>query len=149
MCPTSESAAKRWPSPRTQDRSLLLHLRHDAKTTSVFLDFHRASPDWDHNLPATGERGSPSLTFLPTRGASRKESQGALVMQSLGSRSVVAPLGQAQRKRRMATIYLTSNTEIESRQMAGDQDFTELIVDSSLSGRSPAPLQYAGDRLGE
>ena len=53
-------------------------------------------------------------------------------MQSLGSRPVVAPLGQAQRKRKMATICLTSNTEIESRQMAGNQDFTDLIVDSSL-----------------
>ena len=43
-----------------------------------------------------------SLTFLPTRGASRKESQGGWVMRSLGSRPVVAPLGQAQRKRKTA-----------------------------------------------
>ena len=60
-------------------------------------------------------------------------------MQSLGSRSVVAPLGQAQRKRRMATICLTSNTEIESRQMAREQDFTELIIDSSNPGPAFMP----------
>ena len=51
-------------------------------------------------------------------------------MRSLGSRSVVAPLGQAQRKRK--TSYLTSNTEAESRQVAGEQDFADFIFDSFL-----------------
>ena len=74
-------------------------LRNHSEITSVFLDFHRACPGWDHNCPATGEREYFILTFLPTRSASRKESQEAQAMRSLGSRSVVAPLGQAQRKR--------------------------------------------------
>ena len=58
-------------------------LRHEGKTTSVSSDFCQACPGRNHNWPATGEGNAriPSLTFLPTCEASRKESQGSEVMR--------------------------------------------------------------------
>ena len=49
------SATLAAPCARPWAPLVLLPLRQDAGTTSVFLDFHRAWPGWDHNWPATCE----------------------------------------------------------------------------------------------
>jgi len=49
-------------------------LRDHSEITSVFLDFHRACPGWDHNWPATTQygRSSPRLSFRLAERVGRK-----------------------------------------------------------------------------
>ena len=96
----------------------------------------------------TGEASAtqPETFFPDFPSDSLRESEGksgSLGNAVFGSRSVVAPLGQAQRKRKRQEICLTSNTEIESRQMAGKQDFTEVMFERCLARQRPPDIKAA------
>ena len=107
-------------------------LRREGRMTSVFSDFRRACPGRNHNWPATGEGENPfPLSFRLAQRVGRKVREQRLC----GSRSVVAPLGQAQRKRKAGRNdpnikYRSYSSHDPSRGLPLTRKFVESVSDS-------------------
>ena len=97
-----------------------------SERTSVFLDFHRACPGWDHNWPATTQpgRSSPRLSFRLAPRVGRKVWENS--WSGLSVAGQLSPRWDKPSGSGMWQEFLRAeNTEIVFRQ------FAELILDSS------------------